>query len=365
MKKVSEGQISITAPDGVFYNPEMELCRDVSSLAVGAIGEDISAIDAMCASGVRGLRYKKENRNVKLLALVDMSKRAIEYAKKNAAANKIKCTVAKADACDFLRKKAEKFNFVELDPFGSPAPFLYDAARSFADKKTGYISTTATDMAVLCGAAHAACLKNYGATPLDNEFCHENAVRILIAKVIQTCAQFNIAAQPIYTLSHRHYVKIIFELKKSADLAVDAMKKIGFLSYCPACCWREASRLPRNLVCPGCSHQLQIAGPLYIESLWDEKLLEKMVKLNSRRKYIREKEIEKLLRTQLAESKINSYAYYDLHTLAKKMKKPIKSMDDALDAVRKAGFVAERTHFCPTAIRTGAPHKEVLRMVLG
>jgi tRNA (guanine26-N2/guanine27-N2)-dimethyltransferase len=220
-------------------------------------------------------------------------------------------------------------------------------------------------MAVLCGAAHAACLKNYGAMPLDNEFCHENAVRILIAKVIGTCSPFNLAATPIYTLSHRHYVKIIFELAKSADLAVEAVKKIGFVSYCPACCWREAARLPRNFTCPSCKHQLLPAGPLYIGRLWNEMLLEKMLSLNAERKYRREKEIDKLLRTQIAESKIEAYAYYDLHVLSKKMKKPIKSMDDALDALRKAGFAAERTHFCPTAIRTGAPHGEVLKMVIG
>ena len=67
--KFSEGKISFAISKGVFYNPEMELCRDIFSLAVGALKEKMSIVDCMCASGVRGLRYKKENRNATSLAL--------------------------------------------------------------------------------------------------------------------------------------------------------------------------------------------------------------------------------------------------------------------------------------------------------
>ena len=360
---IREGGVSISAAPGVFYNPEMALCRGICSLAVGAIGGKISVADAMCASGVRGIRYKKENKNVGKLALVDMSSRAVECAKKNAKAAGVKCRCVRKDANLFLYKNG--FDFVELDPFGSPVPFLHEACRSFWAKKRGWLSVTATDMAVLCGAHHAACLKNYGAIPLDNEFCHENAVRILAGKVVLEAAPFNFAASPAFTLSHRHYVKIIFEMRQGAEEAVAAVKKLGFVSYCPGCCYRETARLPRRSACPHCSHQLEHAGPLWLGELWDRELLEKMNALNAGREDGKRKEIGRLLCTQIAESAISSYGYYDLHMLAKKTKKPILGMDGALERLRKAGFAAERTHFCPTAVRTGAPHEKVLETLCG
>jgi len=361
--KIVEGSVAISAPEGVFYNPEMELCRDVSSLVVGAIGGKLSVLDGMCASGIRGLRYKKENRNVWKLTLADLSRKAAACAKKNAAKNRVKCDIVLGNVCKILQE--EPFDFVELDPFGTPVPYLYDACRCLAAKKEGFLSITATDMAVLCGAHHAACLKNYGAAPMDNEFCHENAVRILAGKVILDAAPFNLAAEPVFTFSHRHYVKMLFSFKQGAEHAVGMVKKLGFVSYCHGCCWRETRRIPHEKKCPHCGHVLEIAGPLYTGSLWNGGLLEKALCLNTKRKYGKAKAIEKILATMLSESKVGAYGYYDLHVLAEKLGKRILSMDEAIANIRKEGFAAERTHFCPTAIRTDAPHEAVLRLAVG
>lgn len=356
-----EDGISIAAPEGVFYNAEMELCRGICSLAVGALGIKLSVLDAMCASGIRGLRYKKENRNVSSLTLADLSRKAVACAKRNARMNRVKCRCVNADANLFMHKN--EFDLVELDPFGSPAPFLHDAMHCFRAKKKGFLSATATDMAVLCGAHHAACLKNYGAAPLDNEFCHENAVRILAGKVVLTAAPFNFSATPVFSLSHRHYVKVIFALEEGADAAVAAVKNTGFVSYCEKCCYRESARLPRKQECPSCGTRMVHAGPVYLGNLWSGKLLGKMLKLNAARKYAKRKEIEKMLSTMRQESEIASYGYYDLHVLAKRMKKQISGIDDAIAGLRKAGFAAARTHFCPTAVRTDAPHEKVLEVL--
>ena len=362
-KAIEEGNARISQAKGVFFNPEMELCRSMFSLAVGAIGGKLDVVDAMCASGARGIRYKLENKNVGKLALVDANKLAVACARKNAVANKVRCRTIYADANEFLRKNA--FDFVELDPFGSPIPFLHDTARSFATKDAGWLSVTATDVAVLCGAHHAACLKNYAAAPLNNEFCHENACRILSASVARAFAPFNLAATPAFTLSHRHYVKVLFSLSRGAEKSVEAMKKIGFVSYCPACQWRDGKRLPLLKNCPHCEAQLQIGGPLYIGSLWDSALLEQMLLLNAERKYAKAKEIEKLLSNMRDESGIGTIGYYDLHVVAKKREAKILSMDDAVAKIRKDGFVASRTHFCPTAVRTDAPHEKALELLSG
>jgi len=358
---IAEGKVKIALASGVFYNPQMELCRSLFSLSVGAIGGKVDVVDAMCASGVRGLRYKLENRNVGKLALVDASRQAAACAKKNAVKNKVKCNVACSDANEFLRENAS--GFVELDPFGSPQPFLHDAARCLAANRGGYLSATATDVAVLCGAHHAACLKNYAAAPLNNEFCHENACRILSAAVVREFAPLNLAATPIFTLSHRHYVKVLFKVEEGAVKAVEAMKKIGYVSYCPSCQWRDGKRLPLQKECPHCGAQLMIGGQLYLGELWDAVLVERMLSLNAERKYSKAKEIEKLLRTVSDEAGVKSIGYYDLHEVAKKRGCKILPIEDAVEKLRKAGFCASRTHFCPTALRTDAPHEKALALL--
>jgi len=362
-KAIVEGSARISLAKGVFFNPEMELCRSIFSLAVGAIGTRLDVVDAMCASGARGIRYKLENRNVGKLSLVDANRQAVACARKNAAKNKVRCRTVCADASEFLRENA--FDFVELDPFGSPQPFLHDAARCLAANRGGYLSATATDVAVLCGAHHAACLKNYAAAPLNNEFCHENACRILAASVAREFAPLNMAATPVFTLSHRHYVKVLFRVEVGAEKSVEAMKGIGHVSYCPSCQWREGRRLPLQKACPHCGALLQIGGPLWLGALWDSALLEKMLLLSAGMGYARAKEIGKLLSTMRDEGRIDSIGYYDLHVVAKKRGARILPIDDAVAKIRDAGFSASRTHFCPTAVRTDAPHEKAIALLSG
>jgi tRNA (guanine26-N2/guanine27-N2)-dimethyltransferase len=216
---------------------------------------------------------------------------------------------------------------------------------------------------VLCGADRAACLKHYGATPLNNEFAHENAVRLLAAKVVLTAAPFNFSAQPLLSFSHLHYVKLLFRMEKSAASALNSVKSLGFVSYCEKCCFRKAGRVADEGGCPECGNPLRWGGPFYLGDLWDGKLLERMLKLNAERAYSRKGEIGKVLLTMLSESRINACGYYDLHVLARRMKAPIRSMDAALERLRNGGFLASRTHFCPTAVRTDAPHGAVLGLL--
>lgn len=354
MAVFTEGKARLSAPKGVFFNPEMALCRSIFSLAVGALPREVSVLDAMCASGARGIRYALENRNVSSLVLCDASSSAVLCARRNAARNKLKCKVVKADARRLL--EGTGCDFIELDPFGSPQPFLHSAAVGLSGKDDGYLSATATDMAVLCGAHHAACLKNYLSVPLDNEFCHENAVRILCAAVVRELAPLNLCATPVFSLSHRHYVKILFHVGRGAEKAVSSVKLLGFCSYCPKCCLREWGRLPPHAACQSCGAAMLHAGPMYLGKLWDGALVERMLEKNASRGYGQSGKIEAMLSAILAESGIGSCGYYDLHTLAKKWGGKILSMDDALERVRASGFPASRTHFCPTAIRTSAPY---------
>ncbi|MDO8339281.1 MAG: tRNA (guanine(10)-N(2))-dimethyltransferase [Candidatus Burarchaeum sp.] len=359
MVLVKEGAASITVRKPVFYNPEMELCRDVSSLAVGAIcteGSKLNVLDAMCASGIRGIRYVKENENIASVLFLDSSPEACALAKKNVKANKLKkMKVVEDEVNHFLACSPKSdFDLIELDPFGTPAPFLHAACFSLRNKPRAYLSITATDTAVLCGAHSQACLKNYQAHPIDNEFCHELAARILLGKLARTASDFSFGISPLFTLSKLHYIKLFVQLDAGAAHAVDSMQSLGYISYCAKCLNREwRAPMPAHLTCTRCKTQYEHAGPLWLGALWNKETLESMTKLNHARRYKNKVQIDSLLATILAESALPP-TYFDLHRISKRLGVSAVSPDRVIELLRKSGFQASKTHFQHNCVRTDA-----------
>ncbi len=358
---ISEGLARIHLENGVFFNPEMELCRDVSSLAVGTLGEKLSVCDGCCASGVRGIRYKLENRNIARVEFVDLSEKACKLAKKNIRANKLRaCSVHCEDLNLFLYKK--NFDLLEIDPFGSPVPYLYAALRSFARVREGVLSVTATDMAVLCGAHPSACLKNYQARPIDNEFCHEIAARILLGKVARTASEFNLGIEPLLTFSHQHFIKIFVRVRKGAKYAVESMRALGYVSYCGACLNREARKgvVVREMC--ACGKKFDFAGPLWLGKLEDAGFVRKMEKLNAARAYRNKRKIASLLALIREEAEMPP-TYFDMHKICEKMKCTPPKLESAIARLRERGFRVTKTHFRENCVRTDADVKEVKKAV--
>ena len=73
------------------------------------------------------------------------------------------------------------YDAVDLDPYGSPTQLLDSAVQAVAEG--GLLLVTATDMAVLCGNNGEACWGKYGSYPLHRPYCHEMALRILLAAI--------------------------------------------------------------------------------------------------------------------------------------------------------------------------------------
>ncbi|MDD5171691.1 MAG: tRNA (guanine(10)-N(2))-dimethyltransferase [Candidatus ainarchaeum sp.] len=357
MKHLEEDGITFSTAKTVFYNPAMRLCRSMSSLAVGAIGEKLEVVDAFCASGIRGIRYAKENKNVKKLTFIDIDKRAIALAKKNAKTNKLK---ADAVVGNISRLAFEHdADFLEIDPFGTPSPYLVDAFRYFNTKKLAYLSVTATDVAVLCGGKTAACMKNYHSRPMNNEFTHETGLRIMLKKVTETAAEFNMGITPLVSFSDKHYLKSVVMVKRSADLAYDSLKQLGHISFCNKCGFRSSGVFPERS-CANCGAENDYAGPLWLGELHDPSFIGKMLELNQKRKYADREQMDHMLSLMLGEIGMPPY-FYNVHALCKLQQlKSVPKMDDILAKLRKSGHKAVRTHFSPVAIKTAAPYKDVL-----
>ncbi len=329
----------------------MQLCRSFSSLLVGALGEDISLLDGFSATGIRGIRYAKENPNVSSLDLLDMDPEAAGLSRRNAACNGLEAEAHTGEFNSFMMDR--KYDFIELDPFGSPAPFLYHAVRAFRSAKKGYLSFTATDTAVLCGAHKNACKRIYHSTPLHDEIFHEAGARILWKFASRIANEFNFGIKPLATLSHRHFFKLFLKLEKGSEHALRDFSRTGCLTFCPSCGYREGGKMGKE-ACPACGKKAKVAGPLWLGELHDQEVLKKMQELNSERDYSHKKELSRLLGLMVGEVGMPPW-FYGIHSTCSRLGiQPPPKRESLIARLQERGFRAAETHFSPTGIKTDA-----------
>jgi tRNA (guanine26-N2/guanine27-N2)-dimethyltransferase len=277
--------------------------------------------------------------------------------------------VVEDDINHHLYRGGEKFNFIELDPFGSPVPFIRSALLNLRASKHGFLSVTATDTAVLCGAHQKACIINYSARPMHTYFCHEAAVRILAGHVVQVAAAMHLGIRPLFLLSKRHYVKGVFEVKKSASAAFDSMGQLGYVSFCLKCLAIKTMNKPflssRCVEC-GAGEDGSTAplwgGPMWLGELHDSGVLKRMQQANSERQYRNRVEIANTLLLMRQEMGMPMF-YYDIHSVADHFRAMPKPFDRIVAALQDKGFTVSRTHFNNLAIKTDAPAKDVAEAI--
>lgn len=75
------------------------------------------------------------------------------------------------------------FDIIDLDPYGSAAPFIETAIQAISDGGTpfnsislGLLCVTCTDLAVLAGSYPETCYSKYGSIPLKGDVCHESVL---------------------------------------------------------------------------------------------------------------------------------------------------------------------------------------------
>lgn len=361
---VQEGLAKIQRSKDVFFNPHMRLCRDLSSLWVGTLPALPSVLDGFCASGARGLRYKLENSNVDHVTFLDAQPEAVKLAESNARLNLLPEKQFRTMRADINRLLGvgERFDLIEIDPFGTPIPYLAALMRCGSGMDERFVSITATDTAVLCGAHAAACHKVYAARPLHSEVCHEAGLRILLGAIARAAAAEDWALEPQLCVSHRHYFKVLARLRKGADGAVETAKTaMSYLVHCNHCLYHEMHIAAAELrtECPQCGHRMEWAGPAWGGKWAEPKPIERMIRLLSQRTYLDVGETGTLLKTILDECE-GPALYYDLHELSSRHKRVIPRAEDVVAKLHEEGFFASRTHFSPVSIRTDAGLEDVL-----
>jgi len=296
---VTEGKAKIlfpTSTNEVFYNPIQQFNRDLSIACIQEFTklykEDVQAgklkraapeevpitvLEALSATGLRAVRYFHEIPGLTYVVANDLSQDAVKNIERNVLSNGLRVDQVVPNHGDawythapelpalfylffgFMENNTSnvmhahklapssanpadnaRFTVVDLDPYGTAAPFLDSAVQSVDEG--GLMCVTCTDMAVLSGRHSDPCFAKYGSVPLTMPSCHENviflwflkmktcihqkwyqALRILLASITQHAARHKRVIVPLLSLSIDFYVRVFVRVYTSAH----ETKRIG------------------------------------------------------------------------------------------------------------------------------------------
>lgn len=358
--EIREGPITLTIPgmseeaieESVFYNPNQVLNRDLTIATLRAYRETEPQVetylDAMAASGIRGLRAAADGWNA---TLCDRDQEAIELCRKNRTRNDLAVDIVHADANAHIHERNSVYDIIDIDPFGSPMPFA-DAALSTARE---LVCVTATDTAPLCGAHFNAGVRRYDAVPRNTEYHPEMGLRILLSALARRAAQYDRAITPLLSHVTRHYVRVYLALESGATVADEARAQLGYLQHCEDCLYRQTRHeqfpsFPDQ--CQQCgSDRVLTAGPLWLGPTRDRSFTA-AVEAAVDDDLAHAADLRELLTT--IQSELDTPTHYDQHRLCKLWGRPASPMDEFLNALRDAGFAASRAHYSGTAFKTDA-----------
>ena len=327
----------------VFYNPQMVSNRNISITLLNALGKKkLNLALPLAGSGIRALRFLKEVKNIEKLFVNDFKENFKKKFNNALKSNNLKFTKIKIfneDASQFLFKQ-KKLDYIDVDPFGSPNPFLPSAVQAIS--KGGILAITSTDTAALTGTYPKVTQRKYWGRNIKNYMMHEIGLRILIRKVQLQGIQFDKALIPILSYHKDHYFRVYFISEKGKEKCDALLKQHHYLLYNPKTLEFKTSRF--NL-----EKGFDYIGPLWIGKLKDKKLVDKMCKVSF-------PEEQKFLETIRDEKDI--FGFYDLNVVGSKYKLQTPNMQETLKKLK-----GTRTHFSLTGVKTGKSLKEVIGLL--
>ena len=303
---------------GVFYNPAMRLSRDLHVAFAKQFDFRGIMLDGLAASGIRGIRLNLEaGVNVEFC---DSSRMATETIAENLKINGIKSEIYNERVEELLQDR--KYDWIDIDPFGTPAPYLEAALKGLNDG--GILGIAATDTAVLCGAKPSICKKRYGAVSMRRVAAKEVGVRILLSRIHNIASEMGKGIEPLLSYSEGHHLRVFVRLGERKDVTLKWIT-------------RDMKIVDRE--------EKDAGGPLWVKKIIKTDLIPES----------QEGILGRLLET-LREEASGPPGLHDINDIAKaagigQTPQRIK----IVESIRKLGSFASSSVFSPLGIKTDAP----------
>ncbi|CAN4079499.1 unnamed protein product [Withania somnifera] len=333
-------------------------------------------LEALSASGLRALRYAREVEGISQVVALDNDKASVEACRRNIKFNgSVACSKVEshlADARVYMLTHPNEFDVIDLDPYGAPSVFLDSAVQSVADG--GMLMCTATDMAVLCGANGEVCYSKYGSYPLRGKYCHEMALRILLASIESHANRYKRYIVPVLSVQMDFYVRVFVRIYTSASDVKNTPLKLSYVYQCTGCDSFHLQTVGRTVSknnsarylpgfgpavaqeCSDCGKKFNMGGPIWSAPIHDQEWVAAMLSnVNSmKERYPAYERISAVL-TTVSEELPDIPLFLSLHNLCATLKCTSPSAVIFRSAVINAGYRISGTHVSPLGLKTDAP----------
>ncbi|CAN8102877.1 unnamed protein product [Discula destructiva] len=381
-------------------------------------GPKFTILDALSASGLRALRYASEIPFVSKVTANDLDPAATEAIARNAQHNKLqeKINVSQGNAIAHMytkiaasmaltdketaQGKADKYDVVDLDPYGTAALFLDAAVQSVHDNG-GLLCVTCTDAGVWASNSYPEkAFALYGGVPVKGWHSHEVGLRLILHAINTAAARYGLYMEPLLSLSIDFYARVFVKIKKSPAAVKFSAGKTMVAYNCDSGCgaWNTQLLLRNRSLpnkkgqgsfykhqfaqgptsdshCEHCGFKTHLAGPMYAGRLHDPEFIKRI--LNQlpdldKAVYGTTDRIKGMLTTALEEhleapgvtfesreakwAEIDPYPFFFTPTQLSKVVHCATPGENAIrGALRGLGYRVTRSHCKPGSIKTDAP----------
>ncbi len=358
-----EGAVEFRLPreKRLFYNPRARLGRDLGVLAMRAEAErlerPLEVLELMAGAGLRTRRYLAEAPVAHIVAN-DANYDAfavLQQALQDEPRAELHHELAQRLLARFYLED-RRFDWIDLDPFGSPAPFV--AWTTGVIRWEGLLYVTATDAPVLCGAQRGEAMKSYDAVSALGRECHEFGLRILVGFLQRRLVQANMHGVPLFSLFDGYCWRVLMRAFKGTR-AFNA-EHLGFIAQMPDGEYRVAhAGVPAPVIHEyDPSRTVRWIGPLWLGPLHDHAFLGAMFRQAHEEHFADARRMLTKLNRELDELPI----VYSLPALADQLDRSVPPTREAVRFLREQGYRASPVHHSGNSIRTDAPFSVVLRL---
>jgi tRNA (guanine26-N2/guanine27-N2)-dimethyltransferase len=323
-----------------FYNPAMELNRDVSVLVnqwlLNTSAKHVHILDGLAASGIRGIRLAHELSGDFEITINDWNDQSVALIQQNIQKNQLEnVSVFERDLDGLLLER--RYHSIDIDPFGSPVYFFDAAVRSVYNK--GIIACTATDTAALCGVFPQVCFRRYAAWPLHGPSMHETGLRILLGCLCREAAKYDRGIEPLLCYTTDHYIRVYVQIHNGKSAANASMAQYSSIT---------AKEVPLS------QESTTLVGPLWLGKLQKKTAIQEIRSLASTKILNTKHLLWKLLDLLEGEADAPPF-FYTINDLSSLLKVSPPTMQHIVEQLKSKGFLVTRTHCTPTGFKTNAP----------
>ncbi|XP_053573806.1 tRNA (guanine(26)-N(2))-dimethyltransferase isoform X2 [Bombina bombina] len=339
--------------------------------------DGLRVLEGLAASGLRSIRFAREVPGLHSIIANDFSASAVELIKRNIQFNGVEnlVTASYSDARMLMysrRETRERFDVIDLDPYGSPSMFLDAAVQSVSEG--GLLCVTCTDMAVMAGNSGETCYSKYGAMSIKSKFCHEMALRILLHSLDLRSNCYQRYIVPLLCVSADFYIRVFVRVFTGQAKVKLSASKQALVYNCVGCGTYHVQRMgratsqgnhtkfspgtgpPVGMNCEFCHQKHQMGGPLWAEALHDNDFVGRVLSALERnpKRFRTSDRIQGVL-SMVTEELTDVPLYYTLDNLSSVIHCSTPPLLQFRSALLHAGYRVSLSHACKQAVKTDAP----------